>query len=84
MGISNVKINLSLTEVFSNINVAKGPVFFAKYFGKTDLSAPGKIFEGLFAYNLLRPKKLNEEFGSDKTQTSLKKLFTTSKRKIGP
>lgn len=71
IGISDVKIALSLKEIFSNISVAKGPAFFTKHFGKTDLSAPGKILERLFAHNLLRPKKLDEEFGSVKFEEVL-------------
>jgi len=66
IGISDTKIRLSLEEIYSNISSAKGPVFFTKHFGKTDLTSPGKILEGLFAYNLLRPKKLDEEFGTEK------------------
>jgi hypothetical protein len=71
MGISHDKTSLSLKEIYSNITDKKGAAFFTKYFGKADLSAPGKIFEGLFTYNLLRPKKLDEEFGSEKFEETI-------------
>jgi len=42
MGISHDKTALSLKEIYSNITDKKGAMFFTKYFGKTDLSAPGR------------------------------------------
>ncbi len=74
IGITNTHLSLSLGQILSNISIAKGPEFFTKHFGKTnpdDFIARGKLLETLFAYNLLRPKQLDEEFGTDKFENVL-------------
>ena len=65
IGISDTKTTLPLKEILSNISVSKGATFFTKYFGKAT-NPTGKILEALFTHNLLRPRQLDEEFGSEK------------------
>ena len=77
IGISEDKNSLPLNEIYSNITVAKGAAFFTKHFGKTnetDIATRGKILERLFLYTLLRPKTLDEEFGTPKMEEVLNNI----------
>jgi hypothetical protein len=69
IGITDTQSTLSLNDILHNITLAKGPAFCTKYF-KASVSQ-GKVLEALFKINLLRPKTLNEEFGTEKFEDTL-------------
>ena len=74
IGITETHIRLPMSEILSNISITKGPDFFTKTFGKSDgenFTVRGNLMEKLFAYNLLRPKQLSEEFGTEKFENLL-------------
>jgi hypothetical protein len=74
IGISKDKTSLTLNEIYANITVAKGAAFFTQHFSKTDatdLATRGKILDRLLQLNLLRPKQLDEEYGTTKFEEAV-------------
>ncbi len=66
MGISGTTTTLSVDDILSNISKDKGPALMTKCFHTREITAYAEIIEKLLIHNMLSPKSILEEFGTEK------------------